>query len=188
MKQAEIIKNLTDKQIREQLYVTQFIFIIISLLLSLFLFDSFSTWKYLFSVQFMQIILFGVVPALGLVGIEIILSKIIAAHHLDDGGINERVFKNQSVFHVFCISMIVAISEEVLFRGVIQTTFGFVFASTLFIIVHFRYLKKPVLLIAIIITSFGIGYLYEVTNNLLVTIVFHFIVDFLLGLYIKFRK
>lgn len=101
MKQAEIIKNLTDKQIREQLYVTQFIFIIISLLLSLFLFDSFSTWKYLFSVQFMQIILFGVVPALGLVGIEIILSKIIAAHHLDDGGINERVFKNQSVFHIF---------------------------------------------------------------------------------------
>src|SRR5699024_12720360 len=172
-KQSEIIKQLTDTQIRHQLYLTQFIFIVLSYFISLFFFDSLNIWVDLLTFNMQQLVLFGVVPAIILVVFEILLSKWIDPRHIDDGGINERVFKGQSVFHIFQISLIVAIAEEALFRGAIQTTFGYVFASVLFIIVHLRYLKKPVLLLAIIITSFGIGYIFLKTNNLLVTIIFH---------------
>ena len=108
--------------------------------------------------------------------------------HFDDGGINEKLFRNQSVGSIFFIALTVAICEELLFRGVIQTTFGYLFASSLFVVLHTRYLKKPVLLGLLIVTSFLIGFIFEVTSNLLVTITFHFVVDFVLGLYIKFSK
>ena len=72
-----------------------------------------------------------------------------------------------------------------LFRS---TTFGFVFASVLFAFVHYRYLRKPVLFISIVFVSFYLGFLFKLTENLLVTIVVHFIVDFLLGLIIRKQK
>lgn len=83
--------------------------------------------------------------------------------------------------------MIVAISEEVLFRGVIQSVFGYIVASTLFALMHYRYFKKIVLFSLLVLLSFLLGFLFELTNSLYVTIVFHFIVDFLLGLYIAKR-
>lgn len=84
--------------------------------------------------------------------------------------------------------MLVAIAEELLFRGVIQTTFGYLISSTLFALIHFRYLKKPVLLISVLFVSFYIGYIFILTENLLVTITAHFVVDFTLGLVIRFQK
>ncbi|WP_404453206.1 type II CAAX prenyl endopeptidase Rce1 family protein [Oceanobacillus kapialis] len=49
-------------------------------------------------------------------------------------------------------------------------------------------MKKPVLFISVLLVSFYIGYLFEQTGNLIVTITAHFIVDFLLGLTIRFYK
>src|SRR5690625_1741473 len=112
---------------------------------------------------------------------------ILPKKYFDDGGINERIFKNQSIFNIFIIALIVAVSEELLFRGLIQTIFGYFIASTLFALVHVRYLRKPVLLISVLLISFYLGYLYEITNNLFVTIFAHFIVDFLLGVIIRYN-
>src|SRR5699024_10988980 len=84
------------------------------------------------------------------------------------------------------IALIVSISEELLFRGVIRTVFGYVFASSVFALIHIRYLRQPVLLISIIFVSFYIGYLFEIIGNLLVTMTTHFIVDFLLGVIIGY--
>lgn len=188
MKQSELIKRMTDKQVKQQLLLSQLFFLLLSIALSVFLFSNLSDWLLYFNFYINQIVFYGLLPAIILVAFELILVLFIPAHHLDDGGINEKVFKNQSIFSIFIIALVVAISEEFLFRGVIQTTFGYVFASSLFVLVHFRYLKKPVLLTLIILTSFLIGYLFKVTENLLVTIVFHFIVDFLLGIAIKYKK
>lgn len=86
------------------------------------------------------------------------------------------------------MTLLVAIAEELLFRGVLQTSFGYFIASGLFVLVHFRYLKKPILFLSIIVVSFYIGYIFVLTENLVVTITTHFVVDFILGLVIRFRK
>ncbi len=187
MKQAELIKNMSDDMVRKQLLLSQSIFFILSILLSVFLFPHFDDWLLILTVDMKQILLVGIVPAIIIVIIEIMLYVVFPSSYFDDGGVNEKVFKNQTVGNIFLISIVVAVSEEFLFRGVIQTAFGYLFASTLFALIHIRYLKKPVLLILVFIISFLLGYLFKITENLLVVIAFHFTIDFLLGLYIKYK-
>src|SRR5690625_804911 len=185
MKQAEMIHSISTKEVRKALYISQFLFIILSIILRFFLFDIMSDWITLFKFDAKQIIYFGIIPAVIIVFFELILYRYVPKHHFDDGGINEKFFKNQTTPHILLIAFIVAISEELLFRGVVQTTFGYIFASSLFAIIHYRYLRKLLLFTLIVFISFFIGFLFEKTGNLLVTIVFHFIVDFLLGMYIR---
>lgn len=186
--QTELIKNMNQRELRIQLIISQSIFIFIAFALSLFLFDKLRTWQELFWLDVQSILYLGILPALILVIIEVILHYILPKDIFDDGGINEKIFKNESIGWIFVICLLVSISEELLFRGVIQTTFGYFFASTLFAFIHFRYLKKILLFVFIIITSFLIGYLYVKTGNLLVTIAFHFVLDFSLGLFLRLKK
>ena len=188
MTQADIIKQLSVIELKYQLLLSQSIFFLISIILSFIFFEQIFDWFTLFSWNIKDILWYGIIFAIILIAIEIVLDKVVPNDWIDDGGINEKVFKNQSVLNIFIIALVVAISEEFLFRGVIQVTFGYIFASSLFVVVHIRYLKKPFLLLFIIITSFLIGYIFEVTYNLIVPIVFHFLVDFLLGIYIKIKK
>lgn len=188
MKQADVIKQLTDRQLKTQLIASQLIFLVIGLLLSWIFFERLSDWFTLFSFKVNDLLLYGVLPAIGLVIFELILYQMLPKTVFDDGGINERIFKHQSILWIAFISAVVAISEEMLFRGVLQVTFGYWFASILFAVIHFRYLRKPLLFLFIFVTSFLIGYLFLITNNLIVTIVFHFMVDFLLGLFLKYQK
>lgn len=188
MKQSEKIKLLSDKELKINLIFSQGLFIIIAILLSLFLFDQFSDWSLLFHWDVKEITFYGIIPGLTIVGIDLVLTSILPESAFDDGGINERIFKNQSVPYIVSITLFIAIAEELLFRGVIQTVFGYVFASILFALVHFRYLKKPVLFISVITVSLLIGYIFLLTENLFVTITLHFIVDLLLGIYIRFKK
>src|SRR5699024_4723161 len=188
MSQRDLIEKISPKELTKAVYLSQALFFLISIILAFFFFNDTDSFLALFQLNGREIFYYGVLFALALVLVEIILYHLLPKHFFDDGGINDKLFRHQSIAGLFLISLTVAISEEFLFRGVIQTTFGYLFASSLFVVFHTRYLKKTVLLIGIIVTSFLIGYLYEVTNNLLVTIVFHFLVDFTLGLYIKFKK
>ena len=186
--QSEIIHQLSRKELRKQLILSQGIFLVLGVVASFFFFGRAGYWFQVLNLDWKDIFLFGFVPALFLVIIEIILYRMLPKSSFDDGGINEKIFRGESVGWIFLIALVVSVSEEVLFRGVIQVAFGYLFASSLFALVHVRYLKKPVLFIMIIVTSFLIGYLFMVTNNLLVTIVFHFLVDFLLGIYTKYTS
>lgn len=188
MNQSEIIKQMSDKELKKQIIYSQLLFLFISIILSYFLFENIFDWLNYFKWDIGQILLYGIIPGLIIVIIDLILIKFLPKQLYDDGGINERIFKNRTISDIFIIALIVAVSEELLFRGVVQTTFGYIFASTLFALVHFRYLKKPVLLVSILFVSFYIGYLFKITGNLYVTIVAHFIVDFLLGLFIRYQK
>src|SRR5699024_6855865 len=182
-KQSEIIKQMPQSMLRKQLLLSQGIFFIIGILLSIFLFDHMTDWFDILIFNWRDIIKYGVLPAIILVIVEMILYKM-----LDDSRINKKIFQGEQISWIIIITLIVAISEVVLFRGVIQTTFGYIFASSLFAIIHIRYLKKPILFLLVLFTSFLIGYLFLITENLLVTIVFHFLVDLLLGLYVKYTK
>ncbi|WP_238389642.1 CPBP family intramembrane glutamic endopeptidase [Virgibacillus sp. MSP4-1] len=187
MNQAELIKRMTDKELLFNLYFSQGILVVIAIVSSFFLFDSFYNWFHQLKWDPVSLFLLGLLPALAIVLVDLVLMKLLPESYYDDGGINVRIFKNRGIAQIFMITLFVALSEEMLFRGVIQHEFGYLIASVLFALIHFRYLGKPVLLISILSISFFIGYLYEITENLAITITAHFFVDFILALIIKFK-
>src|SRR5699024_8142694 len=114
----------------------QGLFIVLAFVLSFIFFDDLREWLQYFSWEPEQIFLYGVIPGLIIVLIDIMLVWTLPKRYYDDGGINERVFKGQPVSYVFILSLTVAFAEEVLFRGVLQTTFGYIIASAIFALVH----------------------------------------------------
>ena len=185
-KQAEVIKLMTDQELTLQLILTQLLLLILSILGSFFLFDSFwSEWKSIFEVTFNDWVWFGVLPGFIVLLIDFILMNTLPKQYYDDGGINNKVFKNRSIPGIIGVTLLVAISEEMLFRGVLHTEYGYWAASLLFALLHFRYLSKIVLLISVLFVSFFIGYMFEITGSLTVTITAHFIIDVVLAMWIR---
>ncbi|MFC4557415.1 CPBP family intramembrane glutamic endopeptidase [Virgibacillus kekensis] len=187
-KQSEIIKQLTDKELVKQLVISQMLLLLLAIILSLFFFGDFSDWAHYFRLDGPGIIYYGVLPGLIIVILDILFVIIFPEKYYDDGGINDKIFRKRPLIQIAGIALITAISEELLFRGVLQTTFGYVVASIFFAVVHIRYLKKPLLLISVLFVSFYIGYIFLLTENLYTTITAHFVVDFLLGAVIRFKK
>ncbi|MFC0415498.1 lysostaphin resistance A-like protein [Cytobacillus solani] len=185
---ADMIKEISTKQLLFHLYFTQLILLTISLILGIILFDSLSEFLNLFQWTDYRIFLIGGVAGLAVVLLDLILMRILPASYYDDGGLNERIFRNRNIIHIAFIAAVVAFCEEVLFRGIIQTHVGLVFSSIIFAIVHYRYLFNWFLFVNIIVLSFFIGYLFLLTGNLWVTIFMHFIIDFLLGILIRNRN
>jgi uncharacterized protein len=185
-KYNELIKGLTDKELLFHLYMTQIILLIITVAAGIILFDQFSFMR---AIDFsdIRILLIGVPAGVAVVIVDILLMKWLPSSYYDDGGLNERIFRNRSILHIAWIAAFVAISEELLFRGVIQTKVGLIFASLIFALIHWRYRFNWFLFINIVLLSFFIGFMYEWSNNLALTMVMHFTIDFLLGLYIKYK-
>lgn len=185
-KYNELIKGLTDRELLSHLYMTQILLLGITFILGILLFDHFS---YLQTIDFsdVRILLIGVPAGAAVVIVDIILMKLLPKSFYDDGGLNERIFKNRSVIHIAWIAAFVAFSEELLFRGVIQTKVGLILASLIFAIIHYRYLFNWFLFSNIVILSLFIGSVYEWSNNIAITMIMHFTIDFLLGLYIKYK-
>lgn len=188
MKQYDLIKQMSKKERRIQLFFSQGLLFLLAMILSFFLFDSFLDWLNLFRWDAEGIFIFGFLSAIIIVSVEIAFMYVTPEKYWDDGGVNELIFENQPISFIFVFTLTVAICEELLFRGVIQTTFGYLFASILFALAHIRYLKKPVLFLAALFLSFYIGWIYEYTANLIIPIVTHFFIDFLLGLVIRLKK
>ncbi|WP_090831398.1 MULTISPECIES: CPBP family intramembrane glutamic endopeptidase [unclassified Bacillus (in: firmicutes)] len=186
-KYSELINELSDKELITHLYSTQILLLIISFVSGMIVFDEF---PFLNQIRWNDpnIIYFGISIGLGIVLLDVILMKVLPKSYYDDGGLNVKIFSNRSIPHIAVIALMVAVSEELLFRGVIQTTLGMIVASVIFAIIHYRYLFSPFLLINIILLSFLIGFVFEWTGNLAVTIVMHFIIDFLLGIHIKYKN
>ncbi|MFC7320727.1 type II CAAX endopeptidase family protein [Halobacillus campisalis] len=189
VKQAELIKQMSSKEITFHLLITQVVLLLIAIVLSLIFFPSpLEQWMQLFEVQFPEWVLFGIIPGLIVISVDFLLIALLPERYYDDGGVNKKVFENQSVVKIFLITLLIAICEEALFRGVLQTQFGFVIASTLFALIHFRYLKKVVLFVSVLLVSYFIGYIFHITGSLPVTITSHFLIDFVLGLWIYSRS
>jgi membrane protease YdiL (CAAX protease family) len=186
-KYNEIINELTDNELIRHLYITQVILLVVSLVLSLFFFKGFLFWQQMnwFDLKAVTI---GIGAGLIVVIIDYLLTKWLPDSYYDDGGLNERIFRHQSVLRIFFITLFVAFSEELLFRGIVQTKIGLIWACLIFAAVHYRYLFNWFLLINIIALSFFIGIIFVWTNNLAVTITMHFVIDFLSGIQIKWKN
>ena len=186
-KYEDIIKELTDKELLFHLYLTLVLILAFGLILTIILFNSFDEFQALFVLDDINILVIGAAAGLTVVLIDIVLMKLLPEEMYDDGGLNKKIFQNRHILHIAFIAAVVAISEELLFRGVIQTHFGLEISSLIFALVHYRYLFNWFLFVNIIKLSFFICYIYHISNNLLVTIVMHFLIDFLLGILIRKR-
>ncbi|WP_026673219.1 CPBP family intramembrane glutamic endopeptidase [Alkalihalobacterium bogoriense] len=187
-RQAKLIQQMTDKDILINLYVTQLIMLSIAFVLGWIFFDSWESFSSLFQWNFREIFIIGGGIAFIVILIDIVLYRFLPSKWLDDGGINERVFRNRHPFHILILALFIAISEEVLFRGILQTHLGFIPASLLFAVVHVRYISKIVLFTMTVSVSFVLGWAFLFTGNLLVPIFAHFLIDFVLGLFIQKGK
>ncbi|SDL65437.1 CPBP family intramembrane glutamic endopeptidase [Sediminibacillus halophilus] len=185
LSQVEAVKQLTSSQLKTQLYLSQLLFLLLACGLSLWLFPSIHYWLALVSWNEGDFLFYGIIPGLIIVMIDVMLMKWLPEQAFDDGGLNKKIFTNSSIAEILLIALIVAVSEEALFRGVLQTELGYLTASIIFALVHVRYLTKPYLLLSIVLISFYFGWLYELTGNLLVTIAAHFVVDFILGILLR---
>ncbi len=81
-----------------------------------------------------------------------------------------------STLKLAIVSIVVGISEELLFRGALQPRFGNLYTSLLFSSLHFQYLSV-IALIEIFIISYILGIIKEKTNTS-TTIIIHIIYDF----------
>lgn len=187
-KYSDIVKELTDRELLFHLYLTQLLLLVISLILGFLLFDSFSDFTALFNWADINIIIIGGTAGIIVVLIDLALMRVLPSSYYDDGGLNNKIFRSPSLFQIAFITMLVAFSEEILFRGVIQTHFGLIVSSIIFALVHYRYLFNWFLFLNVVLLSFLIGFVYYFTENLVVTILMHFIIDFLLGMSIKYRN
>ncbi|MFS0822917.1 CPBP family intramembrane glutamic endopeptidase [Bacillus sp. 1P02SD] len=185
-RQADIIKHLPDKEIVFHLYLTQGILLVVSLVLGFFLFDNWASFIKLWTLKDWNILFIGSAFAMVVVFVDFLLMKWLPEAMYDDGGINERIFQRRSIPHIFILCLLISFSEEILFRGVIQTHFGLLIASFIFAILHVRYLYKWVLLTSVVLLSFLLGYVYELYQNLWITVYAHFWIDFIFA--VKLRK
>jgi uncharacterized protein len=184
----ELIKGLSDKELSFHLFLTQVLLLAISFILGIFLFDGFTEFLELLEWADPLIWQVGATAGVVIVITDLTLMKFLPPSLYDDGGLNERIFRNKNVVQITVITALVAVSEEVLFRGIIQTHTGLIVSSIIFALVHYRYLFNWFLFLNIIFLSFVIGFIYMKTGNLAVTITMHFIIDFLLGLSISVRN
>jgi membrane protease YdiL (CAAX protease family) len=140
-----------------------------------------------FSNNILWDIIVGVFCGLFVVFLQIILYRNLPHNYLDDGGINEKLFRTINPFHILFISALVSFVEELLFRGLIQNGIGLFWTSVLFTLIHFRYLQQWFLTIFTFGLSILIGWIYLITNNLIAPVITHFLIDAILGLIIHFQ-
>ncbi|MGF2616905.1 CPBP family intramembrane metalloprotease [Rossellomorea vietnamensis] len=185
-KQKDLVMQITDRELTFHLYATQIVLLTSAIILGIFLYDDISTFINQF-VWNRQILVYGAGSGMAIVLLDLLFMKVLPKKYYDDGGINERIFRNRSVMHIFFLAAVISVCEELLFRGVIQYHFGFITATVIFAVVHIRYWGNWFLVINIVLLSTWIGLVYEWTANLAVTMVMHFVIDFLLGLTIKYQ-
>ncbi|WP_050615459.1 CPBP family intramembrane glutamic endopeptidase [Bacillus testis] len=184
-KQADLIKELSDDVLLMNVWLTQGIVLAVALVLNLILFDSFGDFFRLFDWHDSRILLVGGGVGVLVVALDWLMMKIVPPRYYDDGGINERIFSSSSYGQILILTAAVSVCEELLFRGAIQTHTNLWVASIIFALVHYRYLFHPYLFINVMVLSLLFGWIFEQSGNLLVTIAMHFVIDLLLGLYIK---
>ncbi len=130
--------------------------------------------------------------SIGLAGVmflaDTLISRFIGEDSMDDGGINNMLFRSRPIWHIVVICLVVSICEELLFRGAIQYGLGIYWTSILFAVIHVRYLKHWVPTGWVFLSSYGLGYIYVQTGTLWAPILCHFIIDLVSGLVIKYRR
>ncbi|KZZ86447.1 CPBP family intramembrane glutamic endopeptidase [Bacillus sp. SJS] len=185
-RQNELIHTLTDRQMIQQLYLTQLLLAITGLAGSYLFLGGWFVPAEKMNFTFMGLAA-GAGAAAAVILLDLVVMRTAPQAWYDDGGINEKLFRSCSIPHIVLMTAIIAFAEEWLFRGVLQTEFGLIAASLFFSILHIRYLSKFLLFIMVTAVSVLIGILFELTDNLLAAVTAHFLIDLVFGIQIRLK-
>ncbi|NGQ94612.1 CPBP family intramembrane metalloprotease [Brevibacillus sp. SYP-B805] len=178
------LRRLDERILRFNLLLSQGILLVSAMAGSLWLHGLSGTVRLLglpHGAQFLYVI--GVIVLV--VGSSIGMEHFLPARWQDDGEISRKIFQGLSIWSTFWLCLFVGLSEEWLFRGVLQPLLGNGWTSVLFAIVHYRYLRKPLLMLSVLLTSLLLGWLFSFTGGLLAPVAAHAMIDFLLALYLR---
>lgn len=107
--------QLNDRLLLINLYLTQGLTLFIGLVILIFQKrNPIHLFNFPKSVEFLY---WGAGLAAVMFVADMLLSRFISEESMDDGGINSLLFRNRPIWHIAVISAIVAICEELLFRG-----------------------------------------------------------------------
>lgn len=183
--QAETVQSISDGALILNLYFTQLLLALAVLVLWWLLGDHWISFLQLFHWDPISIITYGGGLAAFSLSIDWLLTKTLPERLYDDGGINKRIFSILSIPHILWITIVIAVVEETLFRGILQEHFGLIVSSLIFAGLHVRYLSKLALFLVVTGMSFLLGLSFLFTHNLLIVIFAHFCIDFVLGVSIR---
>jgi membrane protease YdiL (CAAX protease family) len=128
----------------------------------------------------------GLIGATVYISLSMVLGRYFAHLMGETDEANKRIFRNRTTVDIAAIALMVGISEEFLFRGIVQTHLGLWVATLIFILLHYRYFGNIIMTSSLIFISLSIGWIYEITGQILVsTIVMHTVFDFVLGMQIR---
>lgn len=180
------VDQLNDRMLLVNLYITQGLTLIIGLVWIFF--QRRNPFELLTPPDGLNFLWWGLGLAAVVVAVDLSISRWIPEEAGDDGGVNERLFRTRPVWHILVISLVVAICEELLFRGALQHAFGAYWTSIIFAAIHVRYLKHWIPTGMVFAISYGLGWIYGYTGTLWAPIAAHFAVDAVMGLIIRFRR
>jgi membrane protease YdiL (CAAX protease family) len=180
------INEISDRTLLMNLYITQALTVFLGVIILVFQRNNIFLDLQAFNV--VKILLWGIGFAGVFLAVNMILSRYVPEDVSDDGGVNDKLFGNRPLWHIFVISTIVAICEELLFRGAIQHAFGAYWTSILFAAIHIRYLKHWIMTALVFGVSYGLGWIYIQTGSLWTPIIAHLVIDCVMGCIIRFRK
>lgn len=185
-------KRTQESKTKDKIIVfTSFTFICIAILFALLVYDILTIQNLLSFDQPMESIMIVAVSSITLVIYGVVLTFTIPSTFIDD---NNNSYQDESLPRIFLFMFIAAVFEETFFRGIIQNVlflyisheWGAILLTTaLFLLIHTQYFKKPIMLLNICIPSLVFGWIYFETNNLLVPIFVHFIMN--VGMTILFK-
>lgn len=178
--------QLNDRLLLINLYLTQALTLIAGLIWILF--QQRNPFGLFIIPKDIVFVYWGLGLAAAMLVVDFVLSRFVSEDSMDDGGINEMLFRKRPVWHIFVIALIVSICEELLFRGAIQHAFGPYWTSILFALIHVRYLKHWLPTGWVFLSSYGLGYVYIQTGTIWAPILCHFLIDFISGMLIRFRR
>lgn len=180
------VDQLSDKMLLVNLYLTQALTLIIGIIIVILqgrnvidLFAWPTTWEFA---------VWGGGLGVAVILVNLGISKFVPEEAADDGGVNERMFKGRPVWHIAILALIIAICEELLFRGALQHMFGAYWTSILFAAIHVRYLRHWIPTGLVFSISYGLGWTMTYTGTIWAPIAAHFLIDFVMGCMIRLRR
>lgn len=180
------VDEIDDRMLLINLYATQALTLIIGIVWILF--QRQNLFQLLSIPKEFTFLMWGAGLAAVVIVVDLLISRWVPEEAADDGGVNERIFRTRPAWHIVCIALIVAVCEELLFRGAIQHAIGPYWTSIVFAAIHVRYLKHWIPTGLVFSISYGLGWIYEQSGTLWAPIAAHFIIDLVMGLIIRFRR
>ncbi|PID24574.1 CPBP family intramembrane glutamic endopeptidase [Sporosarcina sp. P7] len=170
---------------------SSFTFVCFAIIFALLVYDILTIQNLLSFDRPMESFMILGVSSIALLLFGVILTFTMPSNYID--GTN-HTYQDDSLPRIFTFMFIAALFEETLFRGIIQNVLflytshewlAILLTTGLFLVFHIQYFKKPIMLLNISVPSVVFGWIYFKTNNLLVPIFVHFIMN--IGMTILFK-